>query len=103
MTCSSPAVVWRRAPLGISGHASTRRTTKPMGLGTSLFLITAGAVLKFAVHTTNTHGFDINTVGTILMIVGIVGFLASLIFWNSWGGWGGARRRTTTYVDDAPY
>ena len=56
-----------------------------MGLGVSLFLIAVGAVLTFAVNAT-AEGFDINTVGVILMIVGIVGLFASMLFWSSWGG-----------------
>ena len=69
-----------------------------MGIGVSLILIAVGAVLAFAVNVT-TSGFDINTVGYILLIVGIVGALISLIFWSSWGGVGGRRR---TMVDEAP-
>ena len=69
-----------------------------MGIGVSLILIAVGAVLAFAVNVT-TSGFDINTVGYILLIVGIVGALISLIFWSSWGGVGGRRR---TVVDDGP-
>jgi hypothetical protein len=69
-----------------------------MGIGTSLFLIAVGAILDFAVHPTNTHGFDINTIGVILMVVGVIGLVLSMVFWNSWGGFGGRRG----YVDDRP-
>ena len=62
-----------------------------MGIGTSIFLFAVGAILTFAVDVT-TEGFNIDTVGIILMIVGAVGMLLSLAFWNSWGGFGG---RTT--------
>jgi hypothetical protein len=76
-----------------------------MGLGVSLILIAAGAILTFAVEAT-VSGVDLDAVGWILMIVGAVGFLLSLVFWSSWGGpaafAGDRRRRTTTYVDDAP-
>ena len=73
-----------------------------MGIGVSLILIAAGAILTWAVNAT-VSGLDINTVGVILMVVGIVGLILSLMFWSSWGGvGGGARRRTTTYVEDAP-
>jgi hypothetical protein len=72
-----------------------------MGLGVSIFLVAAGAILAFAVHTTVT-GVDINTVGWILMVVGIVGGVLSLIFWSSWGGPGWGGRRRTTYVEDGP-
>ncbi len=61
-----------------------------MGLGTSLFLIAAGAVLRFAVTMSN-DSVNLQTVGVILMVVGAIGVILSLIFWDSWGGW----RRTT--------
>jgi uncharacterized protein DUF6458 len=48
-----------------------------MTLGGSLFLIAAGAILRFAV-TADLAGVDIQTVGTILMVVGLVGFAISL-------------------------
>ena len=72
-----------------------------MGIGLSLILIAAGAILTWAVNAT-VSGLDINTVGVILMVVGIVGLVLSLVFWTSWGGAGGPRRRTTTYIDEAP-
>jgi hypothetical protein len=54
-----------------------------MGLGTSLFLIAAGAILRFAV-TVTTHGFNVHTVGLILLIVGIVGLLISVLWMTVW-------------------
>jgi hypothetical protein len=48
-----------------------------VSLGASLFLIAAGAILRFAV-TVDLSGIDIQTVGTILMVVGVVGFAISL-------------------------
>jgi hypothetical protein len=72
-----------------------------MGIGVSLILIAAGAILTWAVNAT-VSGLDVNTVGVILMVVGVVGLVLSLVFWTSWGGVGGTRRRTTTYVDEAP-
>jgi Domain of unknown function (DUF6458) len=72
-----------------------------MGVGVSLILIAAGAILTWAV-TATVSGVDINTIGVILMVVGIVGLLLSLVFWSSWGGFGGPARRRTTYVEDAP-
>jgi uncharacterized membrane protein len=50
-----------------------------MGIGTSIFLIAVGAILKFAV-TAHVSGISLATVGVILMIVGVVGLLISL-FW----------------------
>lgn len=50
-----------------------------MGIGTSIFLIATGAILKYAV-TTDVSGVELSTVGVILMIVGILGLVISLIF-----------------------
>ncbi len=71
-----------------------------MGIGVSLILIAAGAILTWAVNAT-VSGLDINTIGVILMVVGAIGLVLSLMFWSSWGGVVGTRRRTT-YVEDAP-
>jgi hypothetical protein len=70
-----------------------------MGIGVSLILIAAGAILTWAVNAT-VSGVDINTIGVILMVVGAIGLVLSLMFWSSWGGVGGRRR--TTYVEDGP-
>ncbi len=66
-----------------------------MGVGTSLVLIAVGAILRFAVSVT-TSGFNLHTIGLILMIIGVVGLVISLFFWGSWGGFGGRERRVTT-------
>ncbi|MDP9286543.1 MAG: DUF6458 family protein [Actinomycetota bacterium] len=71
-----------------------------MGVGVSLILIAAGAILTWAVNAT-VSSVNIHTVGVILMVVGVVGLILSLVFWSSWGGAGGARRRTTT-VENGP-
>ena len=52
-----------------------------MSLGASLFLLAVGAILTFAV-TVEASGFNINTVGIILMVIGGIGLLFSL-FWMS--------------------
>lgn len=49
-----------------------------MALGTSLFLIAVGAILRYAVSD-SLEGIDIPTIGLILMIVGIVGLALSLL------------------------
>jgi hypothetical protein len=72
-----------------------------MGIGVSLILIAAGAIMTWAVNVSSS-GFNVNTVGIILMVVGVVGLLLSLMFWSSWGGPGYVTRRRTTYVDEAP-
>ncbi len=54
-----------------------------MGIGTSIFLIAVGAILKFAVKA-DVSGIEISTVGVILMIVGIIGLLISLLYMTMW-------------------
>jgi len=49
-----------------------------MTLGTSLFLIALGAILRFAV-TASVAGIDLQTVGLILLIVGVIGLVISLV------------------------
>jgi hypothetical protein len=63
-----------------------------MGFGVGLILIAVGAILAWAVNV-DTSGFNVNTVGYILLIVGIVGTLLSLVFWSSWAGPGYFTRR----------
>ena len=55
-----------------------------MGIGTSVFLIAVGAILKFAV-TDSISGIELATVGVILIIAGIIGLLVSLYYANMAG------------------
>ena len=57
-----------------------------MTIGTSIFLIALGAILKYAV-TATVAGIDIQTVGVILMVAGVVGLVIGLFLLAS------ARRR----------
>ena len=50
-----------------------------MGIGSSLVLIAAGAILRFAVSV-NTNGVDLRTVGLILLIIGIAGLVISFLW-----------------------
>jgi hypothetical protein len=73
-----------------------------MGLGTSIVLTAIGAILDFAV-TVNARGFNIHTIGVVLMIVGLIGALLSLVSWSSWSGFGGGgppRTRRQVVEDD---
>jgi heme/copper-type cytochrome/quinol oxidase subunit 2 len=54
-----------------------------MTIGTSILLIAAGAILKYAV-TAEVSGLDIQTVGVILMLVGILGLILSLLYTFVW-------------------
>jgi hypothetical protein len=72
-----------------------------VGIGVSLLLIAAGAILLWGV-TGEVAGIDIDAIGVILMVVGLIGGILSLIFWSSWGGPAGVSRRRTSYVDERP-
>lgn len=65
-----------------------------MGIGVSLILIAAGAIITFAVHVSSGSAFNLHTIGIILLVVGIIGAVMSMIFWSSWGGFGGTRDTT---------
>jgi hypothetical protein len=74
-----------------------------MGLGVSILLIAAGAILAWAVNA-DVSGVNIHAVGWILLIVGIVGGVLSMIFWSSWAGpgyWSRGGRRGP-YPDEGP-
>ena len=60
-----------------------------MSVGASLFLIAAGAILRYAV-TWDPQDVNLETVGLILMIVGIVGLVISVAWMAT-----AARRGTT--------
>jgi hypothetical protein len=63
-----------------------------MGIGVSVLLIAAGAIMTFAIEVENAEGFNINTIGIILMIAGVLGFVAALTIW-------GPRRGDGTVVE----
>ncbi|HEX3823585.1 MAG TPA: DUF6458 family protein [Mycobacteriales bacterium] len=64
-----------------------------MGIGVGLFLIAIGAILTFAVHVSTT-GFNVNTIGIILMAVGAAGVLLDLVIFAP-------RRRVVTTAPTA--
>ena len=64
-----------------------------MGIGVSVFLIAAGAILAFAVEQTSSNGVNLETVGVILMIVGGIGLVATMVLF-------GPRTRRTVIDDD---
>lgn len=49
-----------------------------MGIGVSVFLITVGAIFRFAI-TVELSGLDIKAMGNILMLVGAIWLVISLI------------------------
>lgn len=66
-----------------------------MRIGGALILIAIGAIMTFAINVQNSHGFNINTVGIILMIVGAVWALAEIAY-------GFSRRRTEVVQNVGP-
>ncbi len=68
-----------------------------MTYGTSLLLIAVGAILRFAVSV-STSGFNLHTIGLILIIIGAVGLVLSLLWTTLWAD--SYRRRRV--VDDRP-
>ena len=62
-----------------------------MSLGVSIFLLVVGAILTFAVDVT-TSGFNLNTVGIILMVAGALGLVCRCCFGAAFRPIGGAGR-----------
>ena len=54
-----------------------------VGIGTSIFLIAVGAILRYAI-TENVEGVDLDVVGLILIIVGVVGLVLSFLWMTMW-------------------
>jgi len=63
-----------------------------MGIGASVFMIAAGAIITFALDVT-VGWLDLDVVGWVLMVAGAIGLVVTLSIWNS-------RRRTV--VTSAP-
>jgi Co/Zn/Cd efflux system component len=65
-----------------------------MGIGTSIFLIALGAILRFGVSD-RISGVDLSVIGLILLIVGVIGLVVTLLYANVF-----ARGRDRTVVRD---
>jgi hypothetical protein len=52
---------------------------RAMRTGTGIFLIAAGAVLRFAVAAGSPHGLNVHVVGIVLILAGVLGLLLSLL------------------------
>ena len=65
-----------------------------MGIGAGIFLVAVGAILAFAVNYT-ASGFNIHTVGIILMIAGVAGIILDVALFAP-----RRRSRTTVMQDD---
>jgi uncharacterized membrane protein YbhN (UPF0104 family) len=62
----------------------------------SILLLVVGAILRFATHV-HTKGFNLHTIGLILMIAGAVGLVIAI--WQ-WAVWSRRSRQTEVLVDD---
>jgi len=69
-----------------------------MRIGAGLILIAVGAILRFGLSTGSTHGFNIHTIGDILMIVGVIGVLLWVVVWAPWA----RSRRAPMYTEEVP-
>jgi uncharacterized membrane-anchored protein len=54
-----------------------------MSIGSSIFLIAVGAILRYAV-TASVSGLSLTTVGLILMLAGALGLVLSLLYMFAW-------------------
>jgi Domain of unknown function (DUF6458) len=70
-----------------------------MYIGTSIFLIALGAILKWAI-TGSLSGIDLQTAGVILMVVGVIGLILSLLMMTLWSD---RRRRDADVVEERRY
>ena len=52
---------------------------RPMSVGTSVFLIVIGAILRYAI-TADPSDVDLDVIGLILMIAGFAGLAISVLF-----------------------
>jgi hypothetical protein len=68
-------------------------------IGTSIFLIAVGAILRYAVNV-HSSSINIDTVGLILIIAGILGLVLSLLYTAFYAD--RVRTRRDPYVDDPP-
>ena len=71
-----------------------------MGIGVSLLLIAAGAILAWGV-TGHVSGLDVQAIGVIVLVIGIVGLILTFIFWHSW--WGPGYWRRSAYAQQPGY
>ena len=50
-----------------------------MGIGVSILLIAAGAIMTFAIEVDHADAFNINTIGIILMVAGALAIILALV------------------------
>ena len=66
-----------------------------MRIGGAILLLAVGAILTFAITVNDSHGFNINTVGIILMVAGVLWLIAEVAVY-------GRRHREVVTTTAAP-
>jgi hypothetical protein len=74
-----------------------------MRIGAALGLIAVGAILRFAIAISVTHGLYLQTIGDILMGVGLLGLILWVIVWMPRAQGRRTAYRQTTAMDGRPY
>ena len=83
----------------MNGSAQPPGSRRVMSTGAAVTLIAAGAILRFAVATTSTHGLNVHVVGVVLILAGALGLVLSLLVW---GPLSRRRNRPVGYDQAAP-
>ncbi|HVB07022.1 MAG TPA: DUF6458 family protein [Acidimicrobiales bacterium] len=65
-----------------------------MAIGSSIFLMAVGAILRFAVYY-HVHGASIGIIGVILMIAGALGLILGFTVWGPMSARGRTERTTS--------
>ena len=63
-----------------------------MGIGVSILLIAAGAILRWGITENSTSGVNLDAIGLILLVVGVIGLVVSLL-WATIGSRGRSEPR----------
>ena len=74
-----------------------------MRIGAALVLIAVGAILRFALAISVTHGLYLNVIGDILMGVGLLGLILWFVVWAPRAQGRRTTYRQTTAMDGRPY
>ncbi|TWG11912.1 hypothetical protein FHX75_14240 [Micromonospora palomenae] len=97
-TPPSPPPVIALVTLGVLIHLdSTPHPLKEavVGIGTSIFLLAAGAILTFALDA-SVGGVNLDVIGWILMAAGLLGLIMTALVW-------GRRRQVVTTTEPVEY
>ena len=81
------------------GGAGQPMGGRVMSTGTCIALIALGAILRYAVTTTQTHGINVHVVGLIVLLAGVLGLLLSLLVWSPLNPNRRRAARATSYDD----